>query len=78
MPRSLPEMAAKGKAKLAAKAGTMAASYSAAKGRMKTGYRAMPFGPTRQAAYSAGVDAGTYRAPDPEKWARNWAAKMAE
>jgi len=78
MVRSLEEMAAKGQAKLRAKSGTMASSYNAAKGRMKTNYGAMPFGPTRKAAYGTGVDAGTYRAPDPDKWARNWKAKMAE
>jgi len=78
MVRSLEEMASKGRSKLAAKAGTMASSYNAAKGRMKTGYGAMPFGPTRTSAYNTGVDRGEYRAPDPDKWARNWKAKMAE
>lgn len=74
MVRSLEEMASKGQAKLRAKAATMAASYEAARGRMKTGYGAMPFGPTRKAAYAAGIDAGRYRAPDADKWARNWKA----
>jgi hypothetical protein len=72
------EMAAKGQAKLARKAGTMAASYNAAKGRMVTGYQGAGFGPTRTAAYRDGVQAATYKAPDPNKWARNWSAKMAE
>lgn len=78
MVRSLGEMAAKGQRKLAAKAATMAASYNAAKPRMKAGYAAMPFGPRRKAAYAAGVDAGVYHAPDATKWARNWSAKMSE
>lgn len=72
------EMAAKGQAKLQRKAGTMAASYNAAKGRMVTGYQGAGFGPTRTQAYSAGVQAATYHSPDPAKWARNWSAKMAE
>jgi len=76
--RSLEEMASKGQRKLTAKAGTMASSWSAAKSRMKTNYGAMPFGPTRKAAYGAGVDAGVYHAPDPVKWAANWKAKMSE
>jgi hypothetical protein len=71
-------MAAKGQAKLARKAQTMAASYGAAKGRMVAGYQAAGFGPTRTQAYQAGVQAAQYRAPDPGKWARNWSAKMAE
>jgi len=75
---SLSEMASKGQSKLAAKAGTMTASYNAAKGRMKSGYAATPFGPTRKAAYSTGVDAATYHAPDPAKWSKNWQAKMGE
>ncbi len=72
------EMAAKGQAKLQRKAGQMAASYAAAKGRMVTGYQGAGFGPTRTQAYSAGVQAATYHSPDPAKWARNWSAKMAE
>jgi len=76
--KSLDEMVSQGKGKLARKAGSMKASYEAARGRMKTGYAATPFGPTRKANYNSGVDGGTYRAPDAEKWARNWKAKMAE
>lgn len=75
---SLPEMAAKGQAKLSAKAATMASSWNAAKPRMQSGYAATPFGPTRKAAYQAGIAAATYHAPDPNKWATNWQAKMAE
>ncbi len=75
---SLEEMAAKGAAKLTRRAATMASSYDAAKGRMTTGFRAAGFGPTRTAAYEAGVAAATYRAPDPAKWSRNWIAKMRE
>jgi len=72
------DMAAKGQAKLARKGATMANSYNAAKGRMVQGYQGAGFGPTRTAAYGAGVQAATYRPPDPNKWARNWAAKMQE
>ncbi len=78
MARTLAAMTAKGKRKLVAKVPTMKASYDAAKGRMKTNYGAMPFGPTRKTAYNAGVDAAVYIPPDPDKWARNWKAKMAE
>ena len=72
------DMAAKGQAKLARKATTMAASYAAAKGRMVAGYQGAGFGPTRTQAYQAGVQAAQYRAPDANKWARNWSAKMSE
>jgi len=75
--RSLEAMVTAGKAKLVRKDATMKTSYNAAKGRMKTGYGLTPFGPTRKANYNTGVDAGVFRT-DPEKWARNWAAKMAE
>lgn len=78
MARTLDEMVAKGKGKLTRKGGSMKASYEAARGRMKTGYGATPFGPTRKANYNSGVDGATYTPPDPEKWARNWRAKMAE
>ena len=75
---SLPEMAAKGQAKLAAKGASMASSWNAARARMSTGYAATPFGPTRKANYQAGISAATYHAPDPNKWSTNWQAKMAE
>jgi len=77
MPRSLEEMVSVGKAKMDRKAATMSSSYNAAKGRMKTGYGGMPFGPTRKSNYNSGVDAAAHRV-DTEKWARNWAAKMRE
>ena len=72
------EMASKGAAKLARKAGSMATSYNAAKGRMVSHYAAVGFGPTRQSAYSAGVNAASWHAPDPAKWSANWLAKMRE
>lgn len=75
---TLPEMAAKGEAKLRTKAATMATSWAAARSRMQTGYAATPFGPARKAAYQAGIAAATYHAPDPAKWAANWSAKMSE
>jgi len=75
---SIQEMASKGQAKLQVKASTMASSWNAARGRMSAGYNATPFGPTRKAAYQAGISAATYHAPDPNKWATNWIAKMSE
>jgi len=75
---SIAEMASKGEGKLRRKATSMASSYAAAKSRAKTNYSAAGFGPTRTANYGAGIDAATYIAPDPGKWSRNWAAKMAE
>jgi len=78
MARSLDEMASIGSGKLTRKAASMAASWGAAKGRMKTHYGTMPFGPTRKSNYNSGIDAASYRAPDPAKWAENWKSKMAE
>lgn len=75
---AISEMAAKGQSKLARKAGQMAASWNAARGRMVTGYRGAGFGPTRTRNFESGISDATYRAPDPGKWARNWAAKMSE
>lgn len=75
--RTLAEMVSAGKAKMERKAPGMSASWAAAKGRMKTGYGLTPFGPTRKANYGTGVDAATHRV-DADKWARNWALKMAE
>ncbi|MEM2233908.1 MAG: hypothetical protein QXP81_10270 [Nitrososphaerota archaeon] len=77
MPLTLEEMASKGRAKLERKATTITSSWTAAKERMKAGYDALPFGPTRKANYRAGIDAATHRV-DPEKWYRNWIAKMRE
>lgn len=74
----LAAMASKGEGKLRRKADSMASSYNAAKGRAVTNYSAVGFGPTRTANYRAGVEAATYRAPDPDKWSRNWMAKMRE
>lgn len=75
---SIAEMAAKGQAKLQRKGSQMASSYNASKGRAAANYAAVGFGPARVAAYQAGIQAATYRAPDPNKWATNWSAKMAE
>lgn len=77
MALTIPEMVAKGKRKLSAKAPTMKANYDAAKPRMKTNYGALPFGPRTKAAYNAGVDAGVFRVPDIEKWARNFEAGVS-
>lgn len=74
----IPEMAAKGQAKLTARLPTMKGAWDAAKTRMKSGYAAKGFGPNRTSAYNAGIDRAVYVTPDPNKWATNWAAKMAE
>ena len=74
----IPEMAAKGADKLRRKAATMASSYAAAKTRMKAGYAACGFGPTRTGNYNREIDEATYVAPDPAKWSRVWSEKMAE
>lgn len=74
----LAPMAAKGEAKLRRKADQMASSYNAAKSRAITNFSAVGFGPARTSAYQAGINAATYRAPDPGKWSRNWQAKMRE
>ncbi len=71
---TITEMVAKGKRKLQAKAAVMKDNYDAAKPRMKTNYSALPFGPRTKAAYNAGVDAGVFRVPDVDKWARNFEA----
>lgn len=78
MAKSIDEMASQGSGKLSRKAGSMASSYNAAKSRMKTHYGATPFGLTRKSNYNTGVDAATYHAPDPGKWATNWKAKISE
>ncbi len=75
--RTLDEMVSAGQGKLSRKAASMSSSWAAAKGRMKEGYGRTPFGPTRKANYNAGIDAATHRV-DPDKWARNWRAKMSE
>jgi len=72
--KTLEEMAARGRRKLTEKAGVMAEKYNAAKSRMKEEYGRLPFGPLTKRAYGAGVDAGEYRAPDPDKWGRNFVA----
>lgn len=75
---SMEEMASKGSAKLTRKAASMATSYNAAKARMISNFAAVGFGPTRQANYSAGVNAAIWHAPSPTKWSTNWLAKMRE
>lgn len=75
---TIAEMASKGSDKLRRKATSMASSYEAAKGRAVTNFSAVGFGPTRTANYRAGIDAARYIAPDPDKWSRNWTAKMQE
>jgi hypothetical protein len=70
--RTLEEMVEKGTRKLRAKADGMKEKYNAAKPRMKEEYGNLPFGPLTKRAYNAGVDAGEYRAPDPEKWGRGF------
>lgn len=77
MARSIEQMTATGQAKLARKATSMTTSWNAAKSRMTAGFQGVGFGPTRTANYNAGIQAATHR-NDPDKWARNWAAKMRE
>jgi len=77
MARTLEAMASEGFDKLTKKAARMKSSWEAAKGRMKTHYGEQPFGPTRTGNFNAGIDGATYRT-DPDKWKRNWLAKMAE
>lgn len=76
--RNIAEGAAQGSKTLADKAGQMASSWSGAKSRMKTGFAAYGFGPTRTANYNSGIDRATYKAPDPSKWASRWSTKMGE
>lgn len=77
MALTIAEMVTKGKRKLVAKASTMKDNYDGAKSRMKSEYSALPFGPNTKKAYNAGIDAGEYRAPDPEKWGRGFEAGVS-
>jgi len=77
MAATMDEMVRKGVSKLRAKADSMRRSWEGARARMKEGYAALPFGPTRKANFNAGIDAATFRV-DPDKWERNWPAKMRE
>jgi hypothetical protein len=70
-------MAAKGHAKMTRKLDQMRASWEAAKPRAISNYRAVGFGPTRTRNFEAGLTPATIRF-DPDKWRRNWEAKMAE
>jgi hypothetical protein len=74
---TLEEMVDKGRRKLATKAPVMAEKYEAAKPTMKEEYGRLPFGPITKRAYSAGVDAGVYRAPDADKWGRKFTAGVS-
>ena len=71
-------MASAGQAKLSRIASQMANSCNASKGRAALNYSAVGFGPPRNAGYQTGLHAAQYRAPDPNKWATNRAAKMRE
>ena len=73
---AMEQMAAKGRQKLARKAGSMASNYESSKSRAISNYGAVGFGPQKVAAYTEGVQAATYRAPDPTKWETNWKAAM--
>jgi len=77
MALTIEEMASKGERKLTAKKDAISRAWSAAKARMKEGYGATPFGPTRKANYNAAIDAATHRL-DIENWKKNWIAKMKE
>ncbi|MEM1557425.1 MAG: hypothetical protein QXI11_00875 [Thermoproteota archaeon] len=77
MPLTLDEMADKGYRKAKAKEPRISTSWEAAKERMKRGYDATPFGPTRKANYRAAIDAARHR-QDWDKWKENWTSKMRE
>lgn len=81
---TLEEMASKGFDIYSAKIPTMKTAYKAAEGRAKTAYSALPFGPTRTAAYTRAWTfmPGHYdTAMKPEvasTWRDRWIAKMRE
>ena len=75
---ALEDMAAKGAEKLERRVDQMQRSWRAARPRMIEGFREVGFGPTRVANFETGINEATYRAPDPQKWRRNWLAKMRE
>ena len=74
---TIAEMVDKGLKKMRRKIPTMKANYDAAKGRAKDNYGDLPFNSRIKSAYNAGIDAATYRAPDPDKWADNWRDKVS-
>lgn len=81
---SIGDMSSKGRANLSRKIPGMAASFAASAGRAKANYGMLPFGPTRKRNYESAwaTMPGNYsKMVGPgmaDKWARNWAAKMAE
>jgi len=77
MARTLEEMAAKGYSKATAKDANIRRSWESAKDRMISGYKELPFGPTRKANYESAVKVATHRT-DWDKWKKNWTAKMKE
>ena len=72
------------KEKYARKTGTTGvANYNAAKGRMAAGYASgisrflgRPAAGNIVSAYQAGISNAQYRGGDPDKWERNYVAKM--
>lgn len=71
---SFDEMVRKGQTKLRNKADIMASNYDGSKQRAIENFNDLPFGPNTKAAYERGVRNAEYRAPDPDKWARNFRA----
>lgn len=69
---SLNAMASKGAYKLRAKKDLMASNWKGARGKMKSNYGALPFGPKTKASYRRGVDKAKYNPPNAKKWERNW------
>lgn len=69
---SLNAMASKGAYKLRSKKDQMASNWKGARGRMKSNYGALPFGPKTKASYRRGVDKAKYNPPNAKKWERNW------
>ena len=76
MAKNRAEMVAKGQGKLQRKAGTMKQNYDSSKTRASQHYADVGFRASRVQAYQAGIQAANYQAPDPSKWAENWAAAM--
>ncbi|RJO60346.1 MAG: hypothetical protein C4542_09650 [Dehalococcoidia bacterium] len=71
------------KAKYARRTANGAAAYNAAKGRMASNYSSgiqrfigAPPAAHIVSSYQAGIQAAQYRPGDPDKWARNYLAKM--
>lgn len=76
---TIDQMAAKGKAKYAAKKASMVTNYQAAIGRAVTNYKTVGFGPSMTRNYETGLNIGkafyTSDRLDENKWEQRWLAK---